>query len=343
MARQGFRTRFARRHASGVVNKALPYVGVALGLVLLIALIVHADIALLVRTVQSAGYGLLWLIPYRGLFFLLYAIGWIALLRPADPQRRATLPYIFWVTTVREAVDRLLPVASVGGSVIGVRLVRWKSLAVAPVSASVMVEIVLTLISSYFFTALGLALLLRFDPGAEYRRMMYVFAASLPIPIFTLLLLRYGSVFERLQALLPRLLGDRIQQTTATAVDGELRATFRRRSCLVKVAMLQLAALLSGSFEVWFALRLFGHPIDAGAAIALESMTQTVRHLAFMVPGGLGVQEAGLILFGHVLGIESEFALAVSMAKRMRELAWGLPALLSWQWAEARRLLQTAV
>jgi uncharacterized membrane protein YbhN (UPF0104 family) len=101
---------------------------------------------------------------------------------------------------------------------------------------------------------------------------------------------------------------------------------------------LQLAALISGSFEIWFALRLFGHPVGWGAALALESMTQAVRHLAFVVPAGLGIQEAGLVLFGHAFGISSELALAVSMAKRIREVLCGLPALMSWQWSESRRI-----
>ena len=102
---------------------------------------------------------------------------------------------------------------------------------------------------------------------------------------------------------------------------------------------LQFAALLSGAFEIWFALRLFGHPVGVETAIVLESMTQALRHLAFVVPAGIGVQEAGLVVFGHVLGIGGELALAVSMAKRMRELLWGLPSLLSWQWCEGRRRL----
>jgi hypothetical protein len=67
-------------------------------------------------------------------------------------------------------------------------------------------------------------------------------------------------------------------------------------------------------------------------------MTQTMRHLAFVVPAGLGVQEATLVLFGHALGIGSELALAVSMVKRAREVLCGLPSLASWQWMEARRL-----
>jgi hypothetical protein len=75
-----------------------------------------------------------------------------------------------------------------------------------------------------------------------------------------------------------------------------------------------------------------------GTALILESMTQTMRHLAFVVPAGLGVQEATLVLFGHVLGVGSELALAVSMVKRVREVLCGLPSLASWQWLEARRL-----
>jgi hypothetical protein len=43
-------------------------------------------------------------------------------------------------------------------------------------------------------------------------------------------------------------------------------------------------------------------------------------------------------VIGQVVGISGELALAVSMAKRLREVLCGLPALLSWQWAEAQRL-----
>jgi uncharacterized membrane protein YbhN (UPF0104 family) len=124
----------------------------------------------------------------------------------------------------------------------------------------------------------------------------------------------------------------------ASALDGELGATLRRWRSVGKAGSLQFLALLMGAFEVWFALRLFAHPVGIGTALILESMNQAMRHLAFMVPAGLGVQEATLVLFGSALGISSELALAVSMAKRLREVLCGVPALLSWQWLEGRRL-----
>jgi uncharacterized membrane protein YbhN (UPF0104 family) len=74
----------------------------------------------------------------------------------------------------------------------------------------------------------------------------------------------------------------------------------------------------------------------------LESATQAVRHLAFAIPGGIGAQEAGFVLFGQLFGIDADVALAVSLAKRLREVLCGLPSLISWQWLEARRLRQAA-
>jgi uncharacterized membrane protein YbhN (UPF0104 family) len=145
-------------------------------------------------------------------------------------------------------------------------------------------------------------------------------------------------VFARLEALLRPLVGANATSEGAAALDHELRACLRRGWSLLAAGALQLIALISGAFEIWFALRLFGHPVDASAALMLESLSQAVRHLAFIVPAGLGVQEAGLVLFGHALGISGEMALAVSMAKRVREVLCGLPALLSWQWVEVRRL-----
>jgi putative membrane protein len=315
------------------------FIGGLLGLTLLVAMALRADLPAMLQTLQSAGWLVLWLIPYRALYFFLYAVGWCCLLRPYDTIGRAGIGYVFWVTSVREAIDRLLPVASVGGGVVGVRLMRWRGLDVASVSATVIVEIVLTLIVSYAFAALGLLLLIELRAtDAPYHRLLLGFLVSLPVPVLTVILLRYGSVFARLQKFLRPLVGAGATPTGAASLDHELRACLDHWRSLLIAGTLQFLALVAGSFEIWFALRLFGHPVGMGSALVLESMTQTMRHLAFVVPAGLGVQEATLVLFGHALGIGSELALAVSMVKRAREVLCGLPSLASWQWMEARRL-----
>ena len=293
----------------------------------------------MLQTLALGGWGLLWLSPYRLLYFLLYAVGWRSLLRPYDPERRADLPYLLWVTSVREAIDRLLPVASVGGSVAGVRLLRWRNLAAAPVAATVIVEILLTVAVLYVFTALGLVLLFSLqNPGAQYHRLLIGFLLSLPVPALIAWVLRYGSVFSRLHKFLRPLVGESLFAQGAADLDQELRATLSRGATLIGVGLLQLAAVLSASLEVWLVLRLCGHPVGFGVSVILESLTQAMRHVAFMVPAGLGVQEGTLMLIGQLFGISGELALAVSMAKRLREVLCGLPPLLSWQWLETRRL-----
>jgi len=315
------------------------YIGGLLGLALLVALVIRSDLSAMLHALDSGGLQLLWLVPYRALFFALYAVGWLALLRPYDPRRRAGAGYLFWVTAVREAVDRLLPVASVGGGVVGVRLLRWRGLATVPVSATVIVEMVTTLVTVYLFTGLGLLLLVEFDAtGRDYHRLLLAFTLTLPVPVATVLLLRFGSAFGRLQKFLRPMVGESMTSEQAESLDHELRACLRRGRRWLASAALQFAALISGCFEIWFALRLFGHPVSWATALVLESMTQAVRHLAFVVPAGLGVQEAGLVIFGQAFGISSELALAVSMAKRIREVLCGLPALISWQWSESRRI-----
>ncbi len=210
-------------------------------------------------------------------------------------------------------------------------------------SASVIVEILLTLVALYLFSALGLVLLTGFGiAGPQYHHLLFGLLLSLPIPVVTALLLRYGSVFQALESFLRPFVGVSAVSEAAVALDQELRVCLRRGGSLLFAGTLQLIALVASSLEVWFVLRLFQHPVDFSAAVILESMTQAMRHLAFFVPAGLGVQEAGLVLFGHALGICSELALAVSLAKRVRELLCGLPPLISWQYLEARRLRNSA-
>ncbi len=318
-------------------------IGGLLGLLLLIGIFLHSDLPGMWRVTSLAGGTLLWLAPYRLVFFLLYALGWAALLRPYDTGRRAGLAYVFWVTTVREAIDRLLPVASVGGGVVGVRLMHLRGLSIAAAGATVIVEILLTLAAVYLFTVIGLLLLVEFHPGgAGTRYLLPALLLSFPVPVLTAVLLRYGSVFARLEAILKRIAGIDIPGDGGASLDREIKACLGRKPAVIMAGVLELAALVSGSLEIWFVLRIVGHPIDLSSALTMESLMQALRHLAFVVPAGIGVQEAALVVFGHTFGVSSELALTVSLAKRVREVLCGAPALISWSLVESRRRARAA-
>jgi putative membrane protein len=145
--------------------------------------------------------------------------------------------------------------------------------------------------------------------------------------------LRHQAVFERLERVALRLFG-----TAATLngvqLDACIHALLARPGVLLKTLGWQLAGLLAGTWEVWFALERLGHPVSFGEALAIEALTQAARHVAFFVPAGLGVQEAVVLLLGEALGVSPQISLSLALVKRARELLFGVPALLSWQWVE---------
>jgi uncharacterized membrane protein YbhN (UPF0104 family) len=54
------------------------------------------------------------------------------------------------------------------------------------------------------------------------------------------------------------------------------------------------------------------------------------------VPGALGLQEAGFLGLGMLLGLPAEVAAALAIARRLRDLIVFLPGLLAGVWAERR-------
>jgi hypothetical protein len=80
-----------------------------------------------------------------------------------------------------------------------------------------------------------------------------------------------------------------------------------------------------------------GVPIGLGAAVAIDSLLYGLRSVAFMVPNALGVQEGGYVLLGGLFGLGPDSALALSLIRRGRDLAIGIPALLVWQLLEGNK------
>ena len=67
-----------------------------------------------------------------------------------------------------------------------------------------------------------------------------------------------------------------------------------------------------------------------------ERLIQAVRHAAFFMPAGLGVQEAAIVVLAQMTGLGQEAGILLALVKRMREVLFGCIALGGWQVAEAR-------
>ena len=87
---------------------------------------------------------------------------------------------------------------------------------------------------------------------------------------------------------------------------------------------------MSGAGEIYLALWLVGHPVSITTALLIESVLQSARSLAFMVPTGLGIQEGTLLGIGVALGIPTPVVASIVVLKRAREVLLGAGGLLLW-------------
>lgn len=313
-------------------------IALGLGLAALIALVAMHGVASIAAHLTRAGWMLLWLIPLQALPIYLDVLGWRVLI-----LGQSRVAQLFVIACIRQAVNRLLPVASVGGELVGVRLLRLRGTDGTSAASSVIVEIILGLFSQYLFLAIGILCLFGREGSTHtLRELLIGLAAGFPPLIVLILLLRNGRLFHRIEHAARRVLGSWLDGEGSidrgARLDTRIQETFDAHRRIAASVTWQLAGLLAGCSETWLALRWLGHPVAWTDAIVLESVTQTARSVLFMVPGALGVQEAGLIGAGLLVGLGSDMAIALSFAKRMREILFGLPWLGVWQWIEGRAL-----
>ena len=309
------------------------------GLGAMVALLVYNDAPAIFRLVGSVGQGLLLVVLTRACILVLAGMAWERLVRAFVPMALRVYLLLRWI---RESINVLLPVAQVGGDLVGGRLLAFWPVSGGLAGASILVDLLIQVAAQFVFTALGLAVLAL--SGADARVVDYV-ASGLSISAVAL----FGFYFVQRSSLLGRV-EDRLIRIAkgrpSFAVIGSLtlhenlRKIHRRPGSLIASFILHQVAWLTGVVEIWIALSCLGQQPGWGECLVLESLGQAVRSADFAVPGVMGVQEGGFLVIGRLYGIGPEIALALSLVKRVPDLALGLPGLLAWHVLEVRRARQ---
>ena len=120
---------------------------------------------------------------------------------------------------------------------------------------------------------------------------------------------------------------------------ARLQEIWRNYRGLSESFLIHIATIFFGAIEVWIALKFMNHPVGVMEAIAIESLGQGSRSAAFILPGGMGVQDGALIAVCSLFGVPAEVALAMALIKRVPDLILGAPALMGWQALEGRHYL----
>jgi uncharacterized membrane protein YbhN (UPF0104 family) len=88
---------------------------------------------------------------------------------------------------------------------------------------------------------------------------------------------------------------------------------------------------------LWVVCWSLGKSLTPVSAIVIQSLLEGLRSAMVFIPAAVGIQEAGYAALVPLFGLTPETGLAISILRRARDIAIGVPVLLIWQLAEARR------
>jgi len=276
------------------------------------------------------GFGVLSL--WQAGLFLMLGMAWATVLPEVRPG------VLVWGRMVRDAATTCLPFSPVGGFVLGARAITVRGVAWPTAAAGTVVDVTAELIGQFLFSVFGLLALVLLRPGSPL-----LLPAGVTLAVAGLLAaaaMRFRrAVGHGLRGLGGRLLGEWFHgQGGLDRVRTEMARLYGNPRRLLLAGTLHLLGWIATGVGTWINLRLLGFEAAMLPILALEALLDALVAAAFVVPGAAGVQEAGYVGLGAAFGVPPDMALSVSLLRRARDLALGLPILLVFQWIELRRI-----
>jgi len=302
------------------------------GVLLFVGLLVSQGLPAILATLAAAGWGLLSVTAFHLVPLLCDAVGIRVLYRRAVTRRGLSDAVL--TRWIGESVNSLMPAGQLGGPVFMARYLAQRGMPMPQAAAVITVSTTMQTFAQILFALLGVLLLgARAGGVSEHslRSMALLASGFLALQIVGFYYLQRRGFFSKLLRLVQRFAGSHNWaglMTQAQAIDAAVQETYSRTGPVGLCFLSNLAGWLLGAGEVYLILLYMGHPVNWPTALLLESLGQAVRGAAFAVPGALGVQETGYVLLAPLAGLTPDVALALSLAKRVRELLLGLPGLL---------------
>jgi putative membrane protein len=310
----------------------------AFGFALVAALIVWQGGHELFKELQTGGWPLLWVSVFVVPDQISAALTWYVLF---PSNRRPSFPKVFWAAWIGAALNVLLPVAGVGGELLKARLVHlWGANGLDAVSTTI-VDKTVQAVTIFFWGLIGVFCFAWVVPdhAAFWGALVAAITLGFGIGLFILVQVKGGisrvgrlAGNSRLLSKWDNLIG------TADNLDAAVRAIYDRPATFAASCLIRLLGRLTLVGEIYLAAMLMGDPISFAQALILKSIVSVARGASFAIPAGIGVQEGAYIAVGALIGIPPEFALALSLATRIREIVPNLPVFAAWQVIEGRQL-----
>jgi putative membrane protein len=309
-----------------------------IGLAVIAVLVVHFGAGAVtgsLLTLGGRGFAAICLIQLAVIAAM--GIAWWVLLPGTSPWAE------IWGRLVRDSASEVLPLSQVGGYVLGARALAICGVPGSRAAASTIVDVTLEFFAQLAYTGIALAWLLHLEPQTRFAAPTgFGLVVACGLAGGFLVAQRRGfRLLDRFAGALGRGWAERTAAGAAGLHDA-IAEIYARAAAVWASLVVHLVCWIASAAEIWLALRLMKAPLGFGVVLVIESLLYAVRSVAFAVPNAVGVQEGAYILLGAGFGLTPDTALALSLLKRGRDFAIGLPALGAYQLAESGRLWRHA-
>lgn len=314
--------------------RIIVFIGFALGIAAFIALLLLHGAGDIFSAVAAAGWGLAAVCAFHALPLAMDAEAWRILF--IERGKRPGLLYAIRLRWILESANNLLPTAQVGGEFLRARLASFRGIPMSVTGAAATVDVTLAAVTQALFALIGVGGLAAHVADANNGLLL---ALSCGLAAFAALIWLFFWFQKagpgRIVAGLVRRISRRPSAgPSGSELDRAIADIYRQRRILAVAFFWRLLGWVVGAGEIWIALWALDAPVSVWDAIILESLLQLVRGVAFIVPAALGVQEGALMGLGIAFGLGAETGLALSLVRRVRDLALGIPGLIAWQISE---------
>jgi putative membrane protein len=321
----------------GCDRKQAMRVGFLIGIILVILLVGWQGVASIVDRLSGAGWGIMLVALFIPPDLILRATSFHLLFAPGRAPRFSDTVFAMWIGS---SVNFLLPVATVGGEFVKARILTLRSVLAVDAVASVVLDKTVQAMSVLLWALIGIAIFAVVAPPDEPLVIAaFVGVVLMAFGIAGFVLVQYAGAFGKFARPAAKMLSNEKWQSLierAADLDVAIRDIYHRPVAIIASTCLRLAKRAVMAGEVWLVAWFVGYPIGLAEAVMLNSLAVALRSAAFAIPGGLGVQEGGYVMFGALVGLPPDVMLAISLATRLGEFIEGLPGLLAWQFAEGR-------
>jgi hypothetical protein len=264
-----------------------------------------------------------WIIPIVGLGFVPHALDTLGLFLCLLDRGQIGLGYTFAGRLAGEALNTVLPTATVGGEVVKASILGRRA-PLERVAAGVGLTYAVDAFSTMALAALALPVSLpRLDLPVSLRIGIAGLVIAGLLGTSTFLHLVHAG---RVHAVLRRLGVIRERTDPASAAVP--------RRVVAGAALALLASTLWSAVEVGIVRYALTGERDLADALAIASLSAFVDAVFFFVPGQIGTREGGLAAITALFGLGSSLGITIALVRRLTQVAWALLGYVSFAWLQ---------